>query len=149
MAAALTPFLGLTVGNLVFGAGVLGAAMVAAIVCSLAFAWGLGEVSGHLHSLEYHPFEAPWFYGVYAACVIGGAFVVAVWPDLVALNVGVQVMNALMLPLVLGMLIALAVKALPPAHRLGGVYLWVVASVSAVTCIVGAFGAIFGTGWAR
>jgi Mn2+/Fe2+ NRAMP family transporter len=147
MAAALTPFLGQTVGNLVFGAGVLGAAMVAAIVCSLAFAWGLGEVSGHRHSLEHHPFEAPWFYGVYAACVIGGASVVAVWPDLVALNVGVQVMNALMLPLVLGMLIALALRALPPAQRLRGGYLWIVVLVSALTCAMGVFGAISGAGW--
>lgn len=146
MAAALTPFLGVTVGNLVFGAGVLGGAMVAAIVCSLAFAWGLGEVSGHRHSLEYHPFEAPWFYGVYAACVIGGAFVVAIWPDLVALNVGVQVMNALMLPGVLGMLIALAVRALPPAHRLRGVWLWVVVSASVLTCGMGVLSAVSGAG---
>ena len=55
------------------------------------------------------------------SCVVGGAVVVAVWPNLVSLNVGVQVMNALMLPLVLGFLIALAVKALPRAHRLRGV----------------------------
>jgi hypothetical protein len=121
--------------------------MVAAIVCSLAFAWGLGEVSGHRHSLEHHPLEAPWFYGVYAACVVGGAFVVAVWPDLVALNVGVQVMNALMLPLVLGMLIALSLRALPPAHRLRGVYLWIVMVVVALTSALGVFGAISGTGW--
>jgi Mn2+/Fe2+ NRAMP family transporter len=146
MAAALTPFLGQAMGNLVFGAGVLGAGMVAAIVCSLAFAWGLGEVSGYRRSLEHHPFEARWFYGVYSACVVGGAGVVAVWPDLVALNVGVQVMNALMLPLVLGLLIALAVKALPPAHRLRGVYLWVVVLASAVTCVLGVCGGCFGTG---
>jgi NRAMP (natural resistance-associated macrophage protein)-like metal ion transporter len=146
MAAALTPFLGQTVGNLVFGAGVLGAAMVAAIVCSLAFAWGLGEVSGHRHALEHHPFEAPWFYGVYAACVIGGAVVVAVWPDLVALNVGVQVMNALMLPLVLGMLIALSLRALPPAHRLRGAWLWVVTLISALTCAMGVLSVVYGAG---
>jgi Mn2+/Fe2+ NRAMP family transporter len=146
MAQALTPFLGVAMGNLVFGAGVLGAGMVAAIVCSLAFAWGLGEVTGYRRSLEYYPFEARWFYGVYAACVIGGAIVVAVWPDLVALNVGVQVMNALMLPLVLGFLIALAVKALPPAHRLRGVYLWVVLLVSALTCALGVFGGLTGSG---
>jgi NRAMP (natural resistance-associated macrophage protein)-like metal ion transporter len=146
MAQALRPFLGTTMGNLVFGAGVLGAGMVAAIVCSLAFAWGLGEVTGYRRSLEYHPLEAHWFYGVYTACVIGGAVVVAVWPDLVSLNVGVQVMNALMLPLVLGFLIALAVRALPHAHRLRGVYLWVVVIVSFVTCAVGVVGGFAGSG---
>jgi Mn2+/Fe2+ NRAMP family transporter len=85
---------------------------------SLAFAWGLGEVSGFRRSLEMHPFEAHWFYGVYAVCVVIGAPVVAMAPDLVSLNVAVQVMNAFMLPVVLGFLIALAVKALPAAHRL-------------------------------
>jgi Mn2+/Fe2+ NRAMP family transporter len=146
MSQALTPFLGTAVGNLVFGMGVLGAGMVAAIVCSLAFAWGLGEVAGYRRSLEYHPLEARWFYGVYTVCVIAGAAVVAMWPDLVSLNVGVQVMNALMLPLVLGFLIALAVRALPRAHRLRGVYLWVVLAVSVLTCGLGVFGGLSGAG---
>jgi NRAMP (natural resistance-associated macrophage protein)-like metal ion transporter len=146
MSQALTPFLGTAVGNLVFGVGVLGAGMVAAIVCSLAFAWGLGEVSGYRRSLEYRPLEARWFYGVYTVCVVAGAVVVAVWPDLVSLNVGVQVMNALMLPIVLGFLIALAVRTLPRAHRLRGPYLWVVLAVSALTCALGVFGGLSGAG---
>jgi Mn2+/Fe2+ NRAMP family transporter len=144
MAAALTPFMGQAVGNLVFGMGVLGAGMVAAIVVSLAFAWGLGEVTGYRRSLAYHPLQARWFYGVYAVCVVAGAVLVAVWPDLVTLNVAVQVMNALLLPVVLGFLIALAVKALPPARRLRGWYMWVVIAVASVTCALGVFGGIAG-----
>ena len=100
--------------------------MVAAIVASLALAWGLGEVAGYRRSLEYHPFEARWFYAVYALCVVGGALLVGVAPDLVSLNVGVQVMNALLLPLVLGFLVLLAVRALPPSVRLRGAYLCLV-----------------------
>jgi Mn2+/Fe2+ NRAMP family transporter len=146
MAQALTPFLGTTMGNLVFGLGVLGAGMVAAIVVSLAFAWGLGEVTGYRRSLELRPFEARWFYGVYALCVVFGAAVVGVWPDLVSLNVAVQVMNAFLLPLVLGFLIALATKALPRAHRLQGLYMWVVVTVAAVTCVLGVFGGLSGAG---
>jgi Mn2+/Fe2+ NRAMP family transporter len=146
MAQALTPFLGTTIGNLVFGLGVLGAGMVAAIVVSLAFAWGLGEVTGYRRSLEMRPLDAHWFYGVYATCVIVGAAVVGIWPDLVALNVAVQVMNALMLPLVMGFLIALAVKALPRSHRLGGWYLWVVLAVAGLTCALGVFGGLSGAG---
>ncbi|HEY1932686.1 MAG TPA: divalent metal cation transporter [Acetobacteraceae bacterium] len=146
MSQALTPFLGTAMGKLVFGLGVLGAGMVAAIVCSLAFAWGLGEVAGYRRSLEYHPLEARWFYGIYTACVVIGAVIVAVWPDLVSLNVGVQVMNALMLPMVLGFLIALAVKALPGAHRLRGWYLWVVLIVAVLTCALGVFGGLSGAG---
>jgi len=146
MAQALTPFLGSTVGRLVFGLGVLGAGMVASIVCSLAFAWGLGEVTGYRHSLAYRPQEARWFYGVYALCVGVGAVIVGLWPDLVALSVGVQVMNALLLPLVLGLLIALAMKALPRAHRLRGPYLWLVLIVSVLTCALGVFGGFSGAG---
>jgi Mn2+/Fe2+ NRAMP family transporter len=146
MAEALTPFLGTAMGNLIFGLGVLGAGMVAAIVVSLAFAWGLGEVSGFRRSLETHPLEARWFYAVYAAIVVFGALVVAVWPDLVSLNVAVQVMNAFMLPLVLGFVIALAMKALPGAYRLRGVYLWVVIAVAVLTCALGVFGGLSGAG---
>ncbi len=146
MAQALTPFLGTTMGNLVFGLGVLGAGMVAAIVVSLAFAWGLGEVTGYRRSLECKPLQARWFYGVYAACVVAGAGTVAFWPDLVSLNVAVQVMNALMLPVVLGFLIALAVMALPRKHRLQGLYLWVVVAVASLTCALGVFGGLSGAG---
>lgn len=146
MAQALTPFLGPALGNAVFGAGVLGAGMVAAILVSLAFAWGLGEVSGYRRSLEYRPLEARWFYGVYAACVIGGALFVGLWPDLVSLNLGVQVMNALLLPVVLGFLIALARRALPKTQRLAGVPYVVVLILALLVCSLGVFGGFSGAG---
>ena len=146
MSEALTPFLGVPMGHLVFSLGVLGAGLVAAIVASLALAWGVGEVAGFRRSLEFHPREARGFYGVYAICVIGGAILVALWPNLVSLNVGVQVMNAFLLPLVLGFLVALAIKALPPHIRLRGVYRWVVVITSTVTALFGVFGGLSGAG---
>jgi Mn2+/Fe2+ NRAMP family transporter len=146
MSEALTPFLGVGVGHLVFGLGVLGAGMVAAIVCSLALAWGVGEVTGYRHSLEHRPLEAGWFYGIYAFAVVAGSALVAFWPNLVSLNIDVQIMNALLLPLVLGFLIALARWALPPARRLRGAYLWVVIAVSTVTALFGVFGGLQGAG---
>jgi NRAMP (natural resistance-associated macrophage protein)-like metal ion transporter len=143
---ALTPFLGQRIGQAVFSAGILGAGMVASIVVSLAFAWGLGEVTGYRRSLELHPLQARWFYGVYALCVAGGAAVVAVWPDLVSLSVDVQVMNALLLPVVLGFLIALAVRTLPDAQRLKGGPLYAVVTVAILTTALGVFGALQGAG---
>ncbi len=140
----LVPALGPDVGRVVFGLGTVGAGMVAAIVVSLASAWGFGEVTGYRHSLEHHPLEAPWFYGIYAVAVIGGAVIVDLVPDLVALNIGVEVMNALMLPLVLGFLVLLAFKALPPEHRLRGPYAWLVVVVSVVTAGLGVYGGISG-----
>ena len=146
LSMALTPYLGVGVGKLVFGLGIIGAGLVAAIVASLALAWGLGEVAGYKHSLEHHPFEARWFYGIYSLCVIGGCVLVAIAPDLVSLNVAVQVMNAFMLPVVLGFLIALAARALPEKVRLRGWYLWVVIAVAGATCLLGVFGGLSGVG---
>ncbi len=146
MSQALTPFLGTAVGNLVFGVGVLGAGMVAAIVVFLGLRLGIGR-GGRIPPLAGIPSAG-------STLVLrrlhrlrgGGAIAVAVWPDLVSLNVGVQVMNALMLPVVLGFLIALAVRALPKAHRLRGWYLWLVLAVSALTCALGVFGGLSGPG---
>ena len=142
VADALTPFLGMTLGRTVFGLGILGAAMVAAIVVALAAAWGLGEVTGYRRSLESHPREAPWFYLVFTLGVGGGALVVALVPNLVALSIGVEVMNALLLPLVLGFLVALAVRALPAGHRLRGWYRWLVTALVALTSALGVYGAL-------
>ena len=140
----LVPFLGVDVGRVVFGLGTIGAALVAAIVASLASAWGFGEVTGYRHSLEHRPLEAPWFYGIYSLAVIGGAVVVDLAPNLVELNIGVEVMNALMLPLVLGFLVALAFRALPPEHRLKGPYAWIVVGVALITAGLGVYGGITG-----
>ncbi len=70
----------------------------------------------------------------------------ALVPNLVTLNIGVEVMNALMLPLVLGFLILLAIRMLPKEHRLRGFYRWVVIAVSVLTAGLGLYGGISGAG---
>jgi Mn2+/Fe2+ NRAMP family transporter len=144
MSLALTQFLGVGLGRFVFSAGILGAGMVAAIVCSLGLAWGVGEVTGNRHTLAHQP--ARWFYALYVVAIAGSTAAVAVWPNLIALNIGVQVVNAFMLPIMLGVLIALAMTALPDARRLRGVYLWMVLAVCGVTASVAVLGGIFGLG---
>jgi len=146
LSEAMTPFLGVGAGRLVFSAGVLGAGMVAAIVATLALAWGVGEVTGYRRSLNLRPPQARAFYGLYAAAVAGCAALVWAWPNLVNLSVGVQVMNALLLPLVLGFLVALSVRALPPAVRLRGWYKGVVMVVIGLTTLLGVFGGFSGAG---
>ncbi len=127
ISAALTPFLGAGVGRLVFGAGVLGAAFVAAIVCSQALGWGFSEIFG---------LGRRWGGGLFAVVLAGVAVAVAAWPDLIALNIGVQVMNALLLPLVLGVLLVLSARALPAGLR-PGVLCRVVLGVVAVVGVLG------------
>ena len=146
LSGAITPYLGEAWGRLVFSIGILGAGMVAAIVASLAGAWGWGEVTGFRHSLAHHPDEAPWFYGIYTAIIVAGAVIVVLVPDLVTLDIAVEVMNALLLPLVLGFLVALAATALPAGHRPRHAYFWVVVVVTALTTALGVYGGLIGLG---
>lgn len=123
IADALTPFLGHLGGRVFFGLGILGAALVAAIVSSLAAAWGLAEVFAWKHTLNQRPNrQTAAFYLTYALAHILGAVLVLSSLDLVSLAVDVEVMNALLLPIVLGFLLALETKALPAQWRMRGWY---------------------------
>ncbi len=133
---AITPFLGDFGGKLLFCLGMVGASTVAAIVVTLTAARTLAEVLGVKHKLEDEPSEAPWFYGFYAVALILCAVVVGSGVNLVSLSVGVQVMNALLLPIVLGFLFLLARK-LPVPYRLQGGYAWFVGAVISVTVAFG------------
>ncbi|MGA2494583.1 MAG: divalent metal cation transporter [Roseiarcus sp.] len=143
ISAAITPFLGHFAGDLLFGLGICGAALVATIVVTLAAARTLGEALGVNHSLDHEVSEAPWFYGAYAVALIAGALVVASGVNLVTLSVGVQVMNALLLPIVLGFLFLLA-RGLPEPWRLQGWYAWFSGCLIAVTTIFGVYSGLAG-----
>lgn len=144
IADALIPFLGSVWGKVIFALGMLGAAWVATIVVSLTAAWGLGEVTGYKRSLANHPFEAPWFYGVYVVSLLIGAGIVLSGINLVKLAVGVNVMNAMLLPIVLGFLYLLARKALPESWRLKGWYAWLVGLVVLFSAGLGVYAGIMG-----
>jgi NRAMP (natural resistance-associated macrophage protein)-like metal ion transporter len=137
---ALTPALGERVGSAVFSLGVLGAALVAAIVSSLALAWGIGEAAGYRRSLECRPSQARWFYGVHAACLVTAAALVWSAVDLIWLNIAAQVLNVFLLPLVIGVLLKLALTALPERVRPKGWYKAVLIGSSASIVVLGAAG---------
>lgn len=141
----LVPFLGRDIGRAVFAAGMMGAAMVAAIVVALTAAWGVGEVAGYRRSLADHPREAPWFYGILTGCLVSaGVLVASNAINLVKLSVAVQVLNALLLPVVLGFLYALARKSLPTGYRLQGTYAWIVLITIILTAGLGVFAGVMG-----
>jgi Mn2+/Fe2+ NRAMP family transporter len=143
IAEAITPFLGEGGGKILFAMGMTGAALVATIVVTLTAARSLAEVLGVKHSLAHPPREAPWFYGVYTGALVAGGLFVASGVNLVSLSVGVQVMNALLLPIVLGFLYLLA-RRLPPPYRLRGVYAAAVALVIALSAGFGVYAGIAG-----
>ena len=63
--------------------------------------------------------------------------------NLVSLSVGVQVMNALLLPIVLGFLYLLA-RRLPAPYRLKGAYAAVSGAIILVTVIFGVYSGVAG-----
>jgi Mn2+/Fe2+ NRAMP family transporter len=144
IARAITPFLGELTGRIVFALGMSGAALVATIVVCLTAAWGIGEVTGFKRSLEHHPRDAPWFYGIFCVALIAGAVLVGSGVNLVALSVAVEVMNAGLLPIVLGFLYLLALKALPAPYKLRGPYAVLVGAVVLITAGFGLFAGISG-----
>ena len=144
IANAVTPFLGQFVGTTMFALGMIGASLVATIVVTLTAARALGEIMGFKHQLAQSPREAPWFYVVYILTLVLGGLLVVSGIDLVKLSVAVQVMNALLLPIVLGFLFLLARRALPEPYRLKGAYAVVVAATIALTTGLGLYSGIAG-----
>ena len=143
IAGAITPYLGEPAGRILFSMGMVGASLVAAIVVTLTAARALSEVMGYKTSLEHSPRQAPWFYAVYTLALVVAAAIVASGANLVSLGVGVQVMNALLLPVVLGFLFLLARK-LPLPYRLRGAYAWIVGIIIAVTVLLGVYAGVTG-----
>jgi Mn2+/Fe2+ NRAMP family transporter len=142
IAGALVPFLGPTAARLLFGLGMLGAALVAALVVSVAGAWGLCEVAGWCHSLN-APIRTAWrFYLLCASGLAVSAGAVLIAPNLVNLSVAVQVMNAALLPIVLGFLLLLERRALAPADRMHGLHKWLAWTLGVAVMGVGVYAAL-------
>ncbi|KZV00770.1 Manganese transport protein MntH [Lactiplantibacillus plantarum] len=138
LANALAPFIGGTAANLLIGASILGGALVAALVVALAGTWGITEVLNWKHSLN-EPLNRTniGFYTMYTLAHVIGAILVLANFDLVNIAIGVEVMNALLLPIVLGFLLALEAKVLPEQYQMHGMYKWI---VTLLCLLVMAFG---------
>ena len=108
-ALALVPLTGSKLAGIAFGAGLLGAAMLGALVVSLASAWAFGEALAWPCSLNFNCAQAKRFYGLYAAMVVVSAAIVLVPRlPLVKITVYVEAFNAIVLPIVLGFLLVLS-----------------------------------------
>jgi Mn2+/Fe2+ NRAMP family transporter len=135
-ALALVPLTGSKLAGIAFGAGLLGAALLGALVVSLASAWAFGEAFQWKCSLNHAAHEAKRFYGMYAGMVILAAGIVLIpHLPLIRITVWVEAFNAFVLPIVLGFLLVLSndKKILGPRvnSRLGNV----VAIGVAIVCV--------------
>ncbi len=137
IAVTLEPFLGWGLARLAFGLGMAGAAFVAALVVSISASWGVSEAFGLPHSLNSAPRQAPWFYVVYASALIGGALLVLSGVSLIDLTIDVEVMNAALLPVVVGFLLVLEARVLPKELRLRGAHRILVWAMSSMVILFG------------
>jgi Mn2+/Fe2+ NRAMP family transporter len=139
IAGGLAPVVGWPAARLLFGLGLTGAAFVAALVVSLAAAWGVSEVFGWPHSVNDPLPHARCFYWLYTLAVGGGALAVLLAGNLVAVTVDVEVLNAILLPLVLGLLLVLEATVLPPGERMRGPWRYWVWGSSALVMLLGLY----------
>lgn len=140
LATSLAPFLGTTMAKMLIGVSLLGGALVAALVVALAGTWGITEVLNWPHSLNEKLNRNNFgFYLMYALAHIIGAFLVLINFNLVSLSITVEVINALLLPIVLGFLLLLEAKVLPAQYRMHGWYKWIVTSCCLIVMLFGLY----------
>ncbi len=129
---------------MVFVLGLTGGALVGTIVVCLTLAWTFGEVLGVRYSLEHQPTETPWFYGALAAMIVASGALVASGVNLIDLTVAAGVINAVLLPIVLGFLYWLGRTALPEELRLENAYAAVVAAAFLLTSSTALYAGLVG-----
>ena len=119
---------------------------MATIVVGLTISWTMAEVLGLKHSLEHRPKEAPWFYGLLSFVLVAGGVLVASGANLVRLSIAAGVLNALLLPVVLGFLFLLARALLPYPLRPRGIYAAIAAIAFLAVAAVGIYAGSAGRG---
>jgi NRAMP (natural resistance-associated macrophage protein)-like metal ion transporter len=135
-ALALIPLTGTKWAGVAFGAGLLGASLIGALVVSLATAWAFGEAFAWRCSLNAKCFDAKRFYGLYTAMVIVSAGVVLIPTlPLIRITVWVEAFNAFVLPIVLGFLLVMANDKRILGDRVNSLAGNVIAIGVAVVCV--------------
>ncbi|QBP19003.1 divalent metal cation transporter [uncultured bacterium] len=127
LVTVLQPYMGYQLARILMGASIFGGSLVAALVVALAGTWGMTEVLNWPHSLnEKLSKKTVGFYGMYALTFVVSATISLIHFNLVKVTIAIEVMNALLLPIVLGFLLLLESRALPSHYQMHGVYKWTV-----------------------
>jgi NRAMP (natural resistance-associated macrophage protein)-like metal ion transporter len=122
-ARALEPFAG-RYAEVLFGVGLLGASLLAAAILPVTAAYVIAETFGFEKGISHRMRDAPVFTGVITFLLVLGT-VVAILPGVpvIALLVGVQVVNGALLPILLVFIWRLATnRDLMGAHRNGRLF---------------------------
>ncbi|WP_368042531.1 NRAMP family divalent metal transporter [Lactobacillus sp. B3795] len=133
-------YIGMAPAKAIMGSSILGGALVAAIVVVLAGTWGMTEVLDWKHSLNERINRSNLgFYSMYSLVLIISALLVLFNEDLVSIAITVEVINALMVPIVLGFLLMLETKALPDRYKMKGIYKKIVIILSLIVMAFGIY----------
>jgi len=125
MHLALEPVLGTLPSKIMISLALVGGSLCAAFVVSLAAAWAICETTGwdDIQAVDQGPTEAPRFYGVFLFIIGIGCIVLTSGVHLVNLNIFIELINGLLMPVVICFLFLLACSDLLPLHaRLTGKY---------------------------
>jgi len=145
ISAAITPHLGKVAGQILFSLGMIGGAMIGAIVVTITASWTLGEVVGFGRSLDKSPIEAPGFFIVYLLILaIATTICMTLKEYLVKISIIVETMNAVLVPVVLVFTFLLSFRHLPPEVRLQGWYAILLAIVFTICSAFGVYAAVYG-----
>lgn len=140
LVTSIGQYVGMTPAKAIMGSSILGGALVAAIVVVLAGTWGMTEVLDWKHSLNERLNRSNLgFYSMYSLVLIVSAALVLWNEDLVSIAITVEVINALMVPIVLGFLLMLEHKALPKSYRMHGMYKKIVIFLSFIVMAFGIY----------
>lgn len=124
IAMAIASHVGAFRGKVLLSLGLVGASLVAALVVSLCAAWGVAEAMGMPRSLNLPFKEARLFYTAYAVVLLLGVLVTVSGVNLVSLNLCIETLNSVFMPVVVLLIFMLASSRsiLPERHRLRGWY---------------------------
>mmetsp|Transcript_79090 Transcript_79090/g.130911 ORF Transcript_79090/g.130911 Transcript_79090/m.130911 type:complete len:168 (+) Transcript_79090:2-505(+) len=144
---ALAPACGELGAKMLLSLAFVGGSLCAAFVVALAAAWAVCEAAGwdDAFSLDRSPAEAPRFYACFMLVVVIGAVVLLMGINVVKLNVFIELMDGLLMPMAVGFLYFLATSnALPAEIQLKGWYKIVVGVVFLFCTVVSLGTGIFG-----
>eukprot|EP00427_Karlodinium_veneficum_P066264 CAMPEP_0169314002 /NCGR_PEP_ID=MMETSP1017-20121227/4876_1 /TAXON_ID=342587 /ORGANISM="Karlodinium micrum, Strain CCMP2283" /LENGTH=408 /DNA_ID=CAMNT_0009407893 /DNA_START=57 /DNA_END=1283 /DNA_ORIENTATION=+ len=128
----LQPLVGEFCARLLMSCGLLGSSMLATIVASMAIAWNCADVLGSRGTSS-----LAWRLGVLVSVAFGALMIGFNVANIVRLNVAIQVVNGLSMPLVVGVLFFVSRSdALPPALRLQGCYGTTCGVVFAISALI-------------
>jgi NRAMP (natural resistance-associated macrophage protein)-like metal ion transporter len=145
IAQALAPTFGLTLSQVLVSLGFVGGSISGAFVVALAAAWAVCEAGqwDNRFSLDSSFKDSPVFYSSFIAVIVVGVLVLLSGVDVIRLNVYIELMDALLMPMAIGFLYALATgPQCPEGIRVTGLHKGLLAIVFTL-CTIFALGSGF------